>query len=229
MADNVAITSGTGTTIATDELTINAVASQVQRVKLVLGRDGTYTSDLAGRDLGSGDGALYVDRRLKVVRLQVTPVVSASPAYTAGDCLGPLQTVSSAVRVAGSSGRIVGVQMLDKTQAQRPLVSLVLFDRTVTTAADNAAFQCSDADMAFCLGVINLNSANYYNVAWPGTPLNSILTLPNDNLSGTGPANPLPFPIVLNGTDLFAQLVVHSTPTLTSTSDIVLSLVIEQD
>lgn len=32
MADNVAITAGTGTTVATDEQTINAVAVQVQRV-----------------------------------------------------------------------------------------------------------------------------------------------------------------------------------------------------
>ncbi len=32
MADNVAITAGTGTTVASDERTINAVAVQVQRV-----------------------------------------------------------------------------------------------------------------------------------------------------------------------------------------------------
>ncbi len=32
MADNVAISAGTGTTVATDERTINAVAVQVQRV-----------------------------------------------------------------------------------------------------------------------------------------------------------------------------------------------------
>lgn len=40
MAENVAITAGAGTTIGTDEVTINAVAVQVQRVKLVDSTEG---------------------------------------------------------------------------------------------------------------------------------------------------------------------------------------------
>lgn len=40
MADNVAITAGTGTTIGTDEVTIGGILQHVQRVKLIDGTDG---------------------------------------------------------------------------------------------------------------------------------------------------------------------------------------------
>lgn len=46
MAENVAITAGSGTTIATDEVSINATTVQVQRVKIALGADGAWDGDL---------------------------------------------------------------------------------------------------------------------------------------------------------------------------------------
>lgn len=228
MADNVAITAGSGTTVATDD--IGGV--QYQRQKLTLGPDGTATADAAGRVVTGTSGALYVDNRPSLVRLQITPVISSSPAYTSGDCLGPLTTISNAARYSGGGGLIRSITVVDKTQAQRANMDLVLFDRTVTTAADNAAFQCSDADMLNCIGVIPLITvATQYNTAWPGTPLNSIATIPNHELTTSGTTqngSMFPFPFVLNGTDLFAQLVVRGTPTYTSTSDIVVSFTIEQ-
>lgn len=42
MAENVQITAGSGTTIATDDCTVNAVAVQVQRVKVGWGADSVY-------------------------------------------------------------------------------------------------------------------------------------------------------------------------------------------
>lgn len=52
MADNVAITAGTGTTIGTDEVTIGGVSQHVQRVKLVDGTDGG--TGLIGGDATNG-------------------------------------------------------------------------------------------------------------------------------------------------------------------------------
>lgn len=46
MSENVQITSGSGTTIATDEVSINATTVQVQRVKIALGADGAWDGDL---------------------------------------------------------------------------------------------------------------------------------------------------------------------------------------
>lgn len=216
MADNVAITAGTGTTVASDELTINATAAQVQRIKVVAGKDGTYTGDVAGRNVDgdSNASALYVDVRSKLVRVSVTPTISTS-AYTSGDCLGGLQTVTGAVRASGGSAQVLSVNIIDKTQAQRAAMDLLFFDRSVTVAGDNAPVTMSDADMENCLGVVPIVG---YNTAWPGTPLNSISSNVGVNL-----------PVVCNGSDLFVQAVVRATPTYVATSDLVFIYVIAQD
>jgi hypothetical protein len=149
-------------------------------------------------------------------RFQATPVIDTA-AYATGDCLGPLQTIASVARYTGGSGMLRSITIVDKTQAQRAAIDLVFFDRTVTTAANNAPFACSDADMLFCLGVVAVATGDY-NTAWPGTPLNSVATkIVADGL-----------PLPLSGTSLFVQAVVRGTPTYTSTSDIVIGLQIEQ-
>lgn len=204
MADNVAITAGSGTTIGTDEVTIGAVLQHVQRVKLVDGTDG-------GTDLLAGTAArgLYVDPRPKVVRLSVTPTVSTSPAYTAKDAVGALMTFSNAVRASGGTCRIDGVQVVDKSQ-QRPDLELVLFDRTVSAPTDNAIFNPSDAELATCVGVV-------YIGGWSDLSTNSVADVPYGR------------EVVLNGTDLFGVLVTRSTPTFVATTDIVVILTIIQD
>lgn len=188
MADNVTINAGIGTTVSTDQRTVGGISVHEQIV--------------------IGVGILP--------RFQATPVIDTA-AYATGDCLGPLQTVSNVARYSGGSALLRAVTIVDKTQAQRAAIDLVFFDRTVTTAANNAPFQCSDADMLFCLGVVVVATGDY-NTAWPGTPLNSIAT----KVLAT------PHPLILNGTDLFMQAVVRGTPTYTATSDIVVSLAVEQ-
>lgn len=202
MADNVAITAGTGTSIATDD--IGGV--QYQRVKPSWGVDG------AAVDVSATD-PMPVRSQPRVVRLSVTPTISTT-AYASGDVLGGQMTFSNAVRVSGGSGVIQSILVLDRSQAQRAAIDLLFFDRSVTVAADNAAIAMSDADMANCLGLVTIGP---YNTAWPGTPLNSIATLPNIGL-----------PIVCNGTDLFAAAVVRGTPTY-ALGDLTFILTILQD
>src|SRR5687768_13621374 len=102
MADDVTLP-GTGAVVAADELTIGGTPVKVQRVKTALGRDGVYIADLAGRDLGSGDGAMYVEPRIRSLPFTITPVISVSPAYTAKDAVGGLNTIAGAALVAGGS------------------------------------------------------------------------------------------------------------------------------
>lgn len=204
MPDNVAITAGSGTSIATDDIS----GVHYQRVKPVHGADGVATDT-------SATDPLPIRPMPRVVRLQVTPTISSGAAYASGDVVGGQMTFTNAARVSGGSGVIQSITVLDRSQAQRASIDLVFFDRSVTIAADNAAFATSDADMANCLGVVSIGP---YNTAWPGTPLNSVSTLVNVGL-----------PFVLNGTDLFCAAVVRATPTYTSTGDLTFSLVILQD
>lgn len=189
---------------------VMVLAKRTDSAAVSSGTDGDYSTinvDATGR--------LWVRPAPVTTRIQVTPTISSSPAYTSGDVVGGLQTISNAARVSGGSGTISQITVMDKTQAQRAAMDILFFDRSVTVAADNAAVAMSDSDMAFCLGVISIGP---YNTAWPGTPLNSISTLMN-----------VGFRFVLNGTDLFAVAVVRATPTYTSTSDLIFSYTIDQD
>lgn len=162
-----------------------------------------------------GRGALWITPAPPQVRISVTPTISTSPAYTSGDCVGGLQTVANAVRISAGSGILQSVIVVDNTQAQRAAMDLVFFDRSVTTQGDNNAFAVSDADMAFCLGVVSIGA---YNTAWAGTPLNSVASLFNIGL-----------PFVLTGTSLFVQAVVRGTPTYVATTDLIFNYGILQD
>lgn len=206
MADNVAITAGSGTPIAAE----NLGGVFYQRFKLVDGTAGSSTGAIV-----TSVGDLKTEPRKFIKKIVVTPTVSSSPAYTAGDCLGGLQTLTSAGRAASGTGIVQTVVMLDKTQAQRPAMDLLFFDASVTSAGDNAAAAFSDADMANCIGILNLQA---YNAAWAGTPLNSVATLLSVGL-----------PFVSDGSgNIYVQAVVRNTPTLTSTTDLVFGYTILQ-
>lgn len=183
------------------------------RVKVSVGADGSAT-DLDGT---SARGA-YVDPRLLLVRKQATPTVSTSPAYTAGDAVGGLLTFSSAVRASGGTCYLESATVLDKAKQTAAGLELWLFDRTFTNTADNAAFDVSDSDLANCLGMIEFAAGDGASTSTTAT----LYTWPQS--VGIGP-----YPLVLNGTDLFGQLVTRGTPTFASTSDIVISLMLRQN
>lgn len=225
MADNVSITAGSGTSIASDDIG----GIQFQRVKLTVGPDGTNSGDLAGRIVSSSlvstdasDVAAYVDPRVSRQIFTVTPTISTSPAYTTGDCLGGVQTISNAARFSGGGGVITSVTVLDKTQAQRSAFDILLFNSSITATTDNAAFAGSDADMAKCIGIISILTTDY-NTAFAGVPLNSVAFKPNSATATWPQSMAIPY-YCSGGTTLYAQLVVRGTPTYTSTTDLVLQL-----
>lgn len=187
MADNVAITAGTGTDIATDEVAVNGGATaHVQYVKLV---DGTAN----GTDglPGSPTLGLAVNPRIDRRTLSATSAGLTNAAYALGDQMGNLYTLTNAARVSGGSGAIVGVSIIDAID-NLGAVDVVFFDRSVTLAADNAAFAISDADALFVIGgPIPLQSVDIGN--------NRVAYAAN-----------IYVPYVLNGTSLFAAVIART-------------------
>jgi len=217
VADDVTISAGTGTTIAADELTINAVAAKVQRIKVVAGKDGTYVGDTSGR-LVDGDtnaSALFVDPRPLVVAVKVTPTISTTPAYTAKDAVGALMTFTGVARANGGSGRIVKVTIEDKGQQMKDL-DLVVFNVAPAAPTDNAIFAPSDAELSsdLCEGVIALGAGFYADFS-----TNSIASVAAD----------LPFKCASGSTSITGVLVARGTPTYTSTTDLVVTILVVQD
>lgn len=224
MADNVSITAGSGTSIASDDIG----GIQFQRIKLTVGPDGTNTGDLAGRTVtsslvatGATDVAAYVDPRVQRQILPINPTVSTTPAYTSGDCLGGLQTISNAARFSGGGGVITSVTVLDKSPSQRAAFDIFFFNGSITATTDNAAFTPTDADTAKCVGVISILTTDY-NTAFVSA-VNSVAFKPDTKTNTLPQAMAVPY-YCSGGTTLYAQLVVRATPTYTSTTDIVVQL-----
>ena len=157
MADNVAITAGSGTSIATDEVTVDgnaAGAGHVQYVKLV---DGTLngTAAIPGALAGL---SVVAHRELKRVAVTSAGLTIAATAYTAGDQVGTQFTFTNAARVSGGSGTIVGVQLISAADTIGAF-DIVFTDSSVTLAADNAAYAISDADALKIVALVQLSGA----------------------------------------------------------------------
>lgn len=192
-------------TFATDE--IGGV--DYPYVKLGLGANGTALDWVGTTERGG-----YVDPRASIVYKTATPTITAG-AYSAGDALGGLLTFATANRSSGLAITILSAQILD-LHKQSAATDLVLFDRTFTATADNDPFDVGDADLPNWRGAIEFVAGDYFAfndssaASWPQTTANS------------------GFPILLNGTSLFGQLVTRGTPTYNTTSDITVGLTILQ-
>lgn len=212
MADNVTTQSATlatpptSTAIATDEIS----SVHYQRVKQALGPNGTHTADQAGRDIGSGVGAAYVDNRPSVTRIQVSQTTTAT-AYEAKDAIGGLMTFANAARVSGGSIHVESVQIVDEDQ-QLAAVDLILFSGSITAPTDEAAFDPTDAELLTCVGVVKFTVSDYSDF--------------NDNAVAH---KDCAISATLSGTSLYGVLVARGTPTYASTSSVHVTVTVVQD
>lgn len=147
---------------------------------------------------------------LNQTRITVQPVVSTTPAYTAKDAVGGKLTFTNAARTSGGSITIQTAVIVDRSQ-QMPVLELVLFDRDFTASNDNAAFDPTDAELAYCIGVIKISDYSDFND-------NAVAVRTGIGLTAK-----------LEGTDLYGQLVTRSAPTFVATTDIVVALTIVRD
>lgn len=143
------------------------------------------------------------------VEVSATPTLDTS-AYASGDSLHTaVLTFENAVRVAGGSGYIDKMVILDKAKQSATGV-LWLFRATVTPATANAAHSISDADAAKCVGYVQFGP-------YKESALNSV-----SNRVGVN------HPFEVDGTSLFGILVTEGAPTY-GASDLVVTLGISQN
>lgn len=158
MADNVAITAGAGTTLASDD--IGGV--QYPRAKLSLGADGSAVDAVAGAGavstgvqrvtLASDDPAVVALQATNTqlnwgFSVAVAPTVTAG-AYSANDIVGGLLNFANCARANDETLIITSVVVALKAAVTSTL-TLVLFssDPTATTQTDNAAYSLNAADV----------------------------------------------------------------------------------
>lgn len=149
------------------------------------------------------------------IDIAVTPTISAAAIYAGGDALGGRLEFANAVRVAAGGGIITKVVIIDEDQELAP-VDLVLFSTTFTATVDNAPFDPTDADLANCIGYIDVAHTDYADFV-------------DNSIAAKASGLRMPFQFKLStGTTLYGQLVVRDAPTYTATDDLTVIITVER-
>lgn len=138
--------------------------------------------------------------------VQVTPVVTASPDYAAGDSVGGVQTVASVLRVAGQTAYLTYTQLISKVQISVTLDAFIFnANPSASTTTDNGGFVLATADYAKLQGLVEITSAMWRNVG--------------GSVYMAGLENRVPI-YGAAGTDVYVVLVTRGAINLASTSDL---------
>jgi hypothetical protein len=201
MADDIAITAGTGTTVATDEVS----ARHFQLIKACWGADGTANLT----DVATGKPLPIQIRSSTGIALESASASNtftpAATSHTAGDCVGAAGTFA-AMGTSGAAIMITSATLyIDNASALATTWRLHLYNVTPTSAiADDAAWDFADADVSQYLGSFDFPST--------ATDIGTNQWAQIDGINKQ---------VKLSGTALYGYLVNTSTVTLTATAHIV--------
>ena len=151
MADNVAITAGSGTSIAADDIS----GVMWQRVKVGIGADGTAGDVSSANPMPVAGSVVRIDteftRPANTTSYSTGDVVSNSTSSTT------LIDLANAVRANGASGYIVAVRLFTDKKSITPKFRVHFWNASNPTASvDNANMQLLYADLAKYLGYVDL-------------------------------------------------------------------------
>lgn len=134
--------------------------------------------------------------------VKVTPTITVG-AYSAQDMVGGKLTLEDAVRVAGGSGYLYSVQVVDTDKIGAAL-EVHLFSSLAGTYADNGAESITAADWEHYLGTVSIATADYI------TKANALIAMPDPVIF-----KPILLKAVAASRDLYAIVVCTATPTYT--------------
>jgi hypothetical protein len=148
----------------------------------------------------------------KTSQVSVTPTLTASSAYTAGNCVGGLMTFSSILLAAGSGVLQTLVLQCKSTQTATFKFYLYSANPSSSTFTNKSAPSINSADIAKLIGFWTLSTPD------SGQGTHTIYVV-----DGVGHA------LNVGATTLYGVLVTTGTPTFASTSDINMVLAVLED
>lgn len=188
MADNVAITAGSGTTIATDEIS----DVHYQRVKLVDGAlgdtdaisgDATYGLDVDPTRLPAGE--VHLGEIGGKTLLPTVTFTLDTNAYASGDVLADTQALANALRVADGTGLLVSAQFVDGDD-QGGAFDVYILQANTSIGTENAAPSISDANAtAAILGFFSVLTSDWKDLGGCRVANIRNINLPVKAASGT--------------------------------------------
>jgi hypothetical protein len=207
MSDNTTIQSPStpGDVISTEDVS----GVKIPRNKIVLGAHGVDGGDVTTSNpfpTAPQAGEIHIGEvGTPCDVISVTPTISTSPAYSSGDAVGGVQTLTSAVRVSSGVAILESLTVIDKGN-QKAALTLLFFNANpaAATVTDNSTFVFS-TDISKLIGKVNVLASDYETVNSIGIASVKAIGL---ETKASGSAN------------LFVAVVTTGTPTYLTTSDL---------
>ena len=159
MADNVTITQGAGTNVATDD--VGGV--HFQRVKLDVGTDGASTPVVTTLPVNLVAGETHLGQiGAEGDLIDVTLTLDTS-AYADGDVMADTQTVSNAVRVTSGRAILQSIAVIDEDD-QGQTFDILFFSANRSLGTENSTPSISDANARDFLAVVRISSSDYLDL-----------------------------------------------------------------
>jgi hypothetical protein len=152
------------------------------------------------------------------LQISVVPVVSTSPAYTANDQVGGIQTLTGACARTNKPAMLRSLTVTDQGKQSAALTIFFFNDLPTVASVDNGALTIVDSEMdAKCIGTVQVAAADYQSVAGSSVATEKAigLSLKAEDATGTG--------------NLYAVVMTTGTPTYASVSDLRFRYTLEQD
>lgn len=157
MADNIAITAGSGTTVAADDI----AGVKHQRVKVSIGADGEATDLDFGQATMAASVPVVPANDIDTV-ITVTPTLDTS-AYASGDLLFDATEVVSAAHANGAVVTLKSVTVIDKSD-QKVAFTLLIANAATDFGAPNSAPDPDDAEAATVIGWVPIGTGDYVDL-----------------------------------------------------------------
>jgi hypothetical protein len=214
MADNVAITAGSGTSIAADDIT----SVFYQRVKLSLGADGSAVDAIAGNGavstavqrvtiasdstgvVGLNAGTAHIGQVKTPIQYVTVTMTTPTGALAAGDVYAATQVVATCTQANDVCAVLQSATIID-VDDQKAALTLVFFDANTALGTEDAAPDIDDTEILTIQGHVVVATSDYVDYGTSSVAFKGNLGIPVKPATGTD--------------DIYMAIYGHSTSTPT--------------
>lgn len=162
MADNIAVTPGTGATVRADEVG----SALLQVIKIGLGADGAEDLLLDSGQQTSANSLPVVlpsDQVVDVVGLSTrvgVVLTTTTDALTAGEVVADTQEIANVMRENAGTGLLHSLSVVDKDD-QGAALTLFFLNSSASLGTENSTPSIGDSDAETILGWVDVSAADY--------------------------------------------------------------------
>ena len=165
MADNIAVTPGSGKTVLADEVVDGTLGTGVaQFVKLMDGTlDGTNKLVITSSGAATVDGSGVTQGTYAAMQWVDVALSTDTAAYASGDVIADSQVVAACVRANDAFGVLQSLTLIDEDD-QGVALTVLFLDANVSVGTENAAPSITDVNARNVLGWVSVATSDYVDL-----------------------------------------------------------------